>query len=150
MFLTFRLFWLLNFMKLYMFWRKLKSWDLLMSGWNVTLPWFVLRLLLGQMFLGCFVIDEILVLIIVEKSGLGLLIFFVKGMCVSISWLIQDLFIENLFIGIIGFHVVCSQNSLLIGIVYLCIVSLTYGFWSNPPIFLYFLSFSFFNNTFFM
>jgi len=56
-----------------------------MSGWNVTLPWFVLRLLLGRMFLGCFVIDEIFVLIIVEKSGLGLLIFFVKGMCVLIS-----------------------------------------------------------------
>ena len=34
---------------------------------------------------GCFVIDGILVLIIVAKSGLGLLIFFVKGMCVLIS-----------------------------------------------------------------
>jgi len=44
-----------------------------MSGWNVTLPWFVLRLLLGQMFIGCFIIHEIL--ITVEKSGLGLLIF---------------------------------------------------------------------------
>jgi len=31
------------------------------------------------MFRGCFVIDEILVLIIVGKSGLGLLIFFVKA-----------------------------------------------------------------------
>jgi len=30
-----------------------------MSGWNVTLPWFVLRLLLGKMFLGCFIIDGI-------------------------------------------------------------------------------------------
>jgi len=59
-----------------------------MSGWNVTLPWFVLRLLLGQMFLVCFVIDEILVLITVKKSGLGLLIFFVKGMRTLISWLI--------------------------------------------------------------
>jgi len=59
-----------------------------MSSWNVTLHWFVLRLLLGQMFLGCFVIDGILVLITVEKSGLWLLIFFVKGMCVLISWLI--------------------------------------------------------------
>jgi len=59
-----------------------------MFDWNVTLPWFVLRLLLGQMFLGCFIIDEILVLITVEKSGLGLLIFFVKGMHVLISWLI--------------------------------------------------------------
>jgi len=37
---------------------------------------------------GCFVIDETLVLIIVGKSGLGLLIFFVKGMCIQISWLI--------------------------------------------------------------
>jgi len=49
-FLTFRLLWLLNFMELYMLWRKLKSWVLLMSGWNVTLSWFVMRLLLGQMF----------------------------------------------------------------------------------------------------
>jgi len=70
---------------IYMLWRKLKSWVLLMSGWNVTLPCFVLRLLLGQMFLRCFVIDEILVLITVEKSGLRLLIFFVKGMRVLIS-----------------------------------------------------------------
>jgi len=50
--------------------------------------WFVLRLLLGLMFCGCFVIDGILVLITVGKSGLGLLIFFVKGMRVLISWLI--------------------------------------------------------------
>ena len=41
----------------------------------------LLLLLLGLMFRGCFVIDGILVLIIVGKSGLGLLIFFVKGMC---------------------------------------------------------------------
>jgi len=61
-----------------MLWKKLKSWILLMSGWNVTLSWFVLRLLLRQMFIGGFVIDEIFVLIIVEKSGLGLLIFFGK------------------------------------------------------------------------
>jgi len=87
-FLTFRLLWLLNFMELYMLWRKLKSWDLLMFGWNVIFPWFVMRLLLGQMFIGCFVIDGILVLITVEKSGLGLLIFFVKGMRVLISWII--------------------------------------------------------------
>ena len=69
-FLTFILLWLLNFMELYMLWKKLKSWVLLMSGWNVTLPWFVLRLLLGQMFLGCVITDGILVLITVEKSGL--------------------------------------------------------------------------------
>ena len=119
---TFRQLWLLNFMELYMLWRKLKSWVLLMFDWNVTLPWFVLHLLLGKMFLQYFVIDEILVLIIVKKSGLGLLIFFVKRLRVLISWLIQDLFIENPFIGIIGFHLVCYQNSLLIGIVYLCIV----------------------------
>ena len=87
-FLTFKLLWLLNFMELYMLWRKLKSWVLLMSGWNVTLPWFVLCSLLGQMFLGCFVINGIFVLITVEKSGLWLLIFFVKGMRVLISWLI--------------------------------------------------------------
>ena len=52
--------------------------------------------------------NKIIVLIIVVKSGLGLLIFFVKGMCVLISWLIYDLFIENHFIGIIGLHLVCS------------------------------------------
>jgi len=56
-----------------------------MYGFNVILPWFVLFLLLGLMFRGCFVIYGILVLIIVGKSGLGLLIFFVKGMRVLIS-----------------------------------------------------------------
>jgi len=74
-----------------------------MSDWNVTLFWFVLRLLLRQMFIGCFVIDEILILITMEKSCLGLLIFFVKGMRVLINWLIYYLFIENTFVGIIGF-----------------------------------------------
>jgi len=62
-----------------------------MYGLNVILPWFVMHLLLGLMFRGCFVIDRILVLITVRKSGSGLLIFFVKGMrgmCVLISWLI--------------------------------------------------------------
>jgi len=49
--------------------------------------WFVLRLMLELMFCGCFVI-EILVLITMGKSGLRLLIFFIKGMCVLISWLI--------------------------------------------------------------
>jgi len=39
-----------------------------MFGWNVTLPWFVLRLLLEQMFLKCFVIDEILILITVKNQ----------------------------------------------------------------------------------
>jgi len=85
-FLKFRLLWLLSFMGLYMIWRKLKRWGLLMSDWNVILLWFVLRLLIGPMFLRCF--DGILVLIIVGKSGLGLIIFFVKEMCVLISWLI--------------------------------------------------------------
>ena len=42
-FLKFRLLWLLSFMELYMLWRKLKRWDLLMFGLNVILPWFVLR-----------------------------------------------------------------------------------------------------------
>jgi len=59
-----------------------------MYGLNVILPWFVLGLLLGIMFYGCFIIDEILVLITEGKSGLELLIFFVKGICVLISWLI--------------------------------------------------------------
>ena len=75
-FLKFRLLWLLRFMGLYMLWRKLKRWGLLMSDWNVILLWFVLRLLLGKMFLECFVINGILVLITVRKLGLGLLIFF--------------------------------------------------------------------------
>jgi len=61
----------------------------LINVWlECDLPWFVLRLLLGLMFRGCYVIDEIFVLIAVGKSGLGLLILFVKGMCVLISWLI--------------------------------------------------------------
>jgi len=67
---------------------KIKRWGLLMSGWSVILLWFVLRLLLGQMFLICFVIDEILVLIAVGKLGLWLLMFFMNGMRVLISWLI--------------------------------------------------------------
>ena len=78
-FLKFRLLWLLSFMELYMLWRKLKRWGLLMSDLNVIFPWFVLR---------CFIINGILVVITVGKSGLGLHIFSVKGMCVLISWLI--------------------------------------------------------------
>ena len=111
-FLKFRLLWLLSFMELYMLWRKLKRWGLLivMYGLNVIMSWFVLRLLLGLMFYECFVIDEILVLITMGKSGLGFLIL--KGMCVLISWLIYDLFLENYFIGITNFHLVCSWNSL--------------------------------------
>ena len=35
---------------LYLLWRKLKRWGLLMYGLNVILPWFVLRLLLVLMF----------------------------------------------------------------------------------------------------
>jgi len=70
--------------------KKAQKLGLTKSDWNVTLSWFVLGLcciyLLGQMFLGCFVIDEILVLVTVEKSGLGLLIFFVKGMRVPINF----------------------------------------------------------------
>jgi len=59
-----------------------------MSDLNVILHWFVMRSLLRLMLCECFVIDEILVLITVKKSDLGLLIFFVKGMRVLISWLI--------------------------------------------------------------
>ena len=87
-FLKFKLLRLLSFMELYILWRKLKRWGLLMSNLNVIMPWFLLRLLLGLMFRGCFVIDEILVLITVGKTGLRLLIFFVKGMHVLINWLI--------------------------------------------------------------
>jgi len=57
-------------------------------GLNVIMPWFVLHLLVGLMYRGCFVIDGSLLLITVAKSGLGLLIFFVKGMRELISWLI--------------------------------------------------------------
>jgi len=56
-----------------------------MYGLNEIFHWFVLRLLLGLMLCGCFVINGILVLISVEKLDLGLLIFFVKEMCVMIS-----------------------------------------------------------------
>jgi len=59
---------LLSFIELYMLWRKLKRWDLLMYGLNVILSWFVLHLLLGLMFRGCFVIDGILVLIMWENQ----------------------------------------------------------------------------------
>ena len=41
-----------------------------MHDLDVILPWFVLHLLVGLMFHGCFVIDEILVLITVRKTGL--------------------------------------------------------------------------------
>jgi len=114
------------------------------------LPWFVLRLLLGQMLCGCFVTDEILVLITMGKSGLRLLIFFVKGMCMLVSWLINNLFIENHFISIIDFHLVCSYNSLWLGIVYLCIVFV--NIWvlvQSPHIFCIFLLFFFFLVIFF-
>ena len=80
-FFMFRLLWLLSFMELYMLWRKFKRWDLLMYALNVILPCFVLRLLLGLLFRGCFVIDGILVLIVVEKSSLGLLIFCEGNVC---------------------------------------------------------------------
>jgi len=59
-----------------------------MSGLKVILPWFVLCLLIGLMFHGCFVLDEIFVLITMGKPDLGLLIFFAKEMHVLISWLI--------------------------------------------------------------
>ena len=47
---------------------------------------------------------------------------FRKKMRTLISWLIYDLFVENIFIGIISYHLVCSYNSLWIGIIYSCIV----------------------------
>ena len=87
-FLKFRPLWLLSFMKLYMLCRKLKRWSLLMSGLNVILHWFVLRLRLGLIFRRWFIIDEILVLITIGKLGLGLFIFFMKKMHVLINWLI--------------------------------------------------------------
>ena len=51
----------------------------------------MLHLLLGLMFRKYFVIDGILLLITVGKSGLRLVIFFVKEMNVMINWLINDL-----------------------------------------------------------
>jgi len=77
----------------------------------VILLWFVLRLLLGQMFLGCFVIDGMLVLITVGKLGLQLLIFREGNVCAD-KLANLGFFIENLFFGITGFHLVCSYNSL--------------------------------------
>ena len=48
---------------------------LLVYDLNVILPWFVLHLLLWLMFIGCFVICGILVLITVWKSSLGFRVF---------------------------------------------------------------------------
>ena len=84
---------------------------MLHNQWNICLNYFgKIKLDLGLLIffvkrmrvLICFVINGILILITVGKLGLRLLIFFVK------SWLILDLFIENLFIGIIDFHLFCS------------------------------------------
>jgi len=72
-------------MELYMPLKKLKRWVLLVYGLNVILPWFVLHLLIGLMFLEFFVIGGTLALIIVGKSGLGFLTFFVKGVHVLTS-----------------------------------------------------------------
>jgi len=68
-----------------MLWRKFKRWGLLANIWlecdsNLVCVTFIART--------NSVIDGILVLITIGKSGLGLLIFFVKEMCVLISWLI--------------------------------------------------------------
>jgi len=68
LFLKFRMLWLMS-MRLHMLWRKLKRLDLLMSGWNTCLNYFR--------------IDEILVLLTMGKSGLGLL--FAKKMRELIS-----------------------------------------------------------------
>ena len=76
--LIFRWFWLLRFMEICMPLKKLKRWVLLVYGLNVILPWFVLHLLLGLMFLGFFVIGGTLALITMGKSSLGFLIFFMK------------------------------------------------------------------------
>ena len=78
-FLKFRRLWLLSFMKLYMLWRKLKRWSLLMFGLNMILPWFVLRLLVWLMFRECFIIDGILVFITVGKSSLWVTHIFCEG-----------------------------------------------------------------------
>ena len=118
--------------------KELKRWVLVVYDLNMILPWFVLHLLLGLTFLEFFVIGEILGLISVGKSSLLFLTYFMKGMHVLISLLTYDLFIENNFIGVIGFHLVFSYNFLLIGINYLSIVFVIYfiyEFWSSPPIF---------------
>ena len=74
----------------------------------MILPWFVLLLLLELMFLGFFIIGGTKALIIMEKSDLEFLTFFVKAMLALTSLLTYILFIENNFIGIIGFHLVYS------------------------------------------
>ena len=71
--------------------------------------WFVLYLVLGQIFFECFEIDKIFVLIIMKKSSeLRLLILFVKGCDACADKLTNLIFIEKYFIGIIAFHLVCS------------------------------------------
>jgi len=50
-----------------------------MFGWNVIMIWFMLRLQLGLMSLGCFVIDEILALITVGKIRFKVTHFFREG-----------------------------------------------------------------------
>jgi len=82
----FKLIWLLSFMKLYMLLKKFKRFVLLIYDLNVILPWFVF-LLLKLMFFECFMMGEILVLIIMKKSGLRFLISSVKEMFVLISLL---------------------------------------------------------------
>jgi len=67
--LILKLHWWSSFMELYMPLKKLKLWVLLVYGLNVILPWFVLHLLLGLMFLGFFVIGGTIVLITVRKPG---------------------------------------------------------------------------------
>ena len=95
--LIFRLFWLLNFIGLYMPLKKLKKLVLLLYGLSVILSWFVLHLQLGLIFLWFFVIGGTFVLINVRKLGLEFLTFFVKEMHVLISLLTYGLFIREQF-----------------------------------------------------
>ena len=60
--------------------KKLKRWLFLIYGLNVILPWFVILLLLGLLFLRFFIIGGKNVLIIMGKSNLRFLTFCVKAM----------------------------------------------------------------------
>jgi len=139
-FLKFRLLWLLSFMGLYMLWRKLKRWDLLISSWNVILLWFVLCLLLGQMFLECFVINRILVLISVAKIRFMVTHVFCEGNACA------DKLANLWFIHRESFHLYNRfPSGLFLNFVTYVSFLLTYEFLSNLPYFCIF-----FNNNFFM
>ena len=138
-----RIYWsLLNFMELYILWRKFKRWGLLMFGWNVILFWFMLRLLLGPMFLECVVIDGIH---LCGKIRFGVTHVFPwrEYMCryklVNLGFIHKESFNwYNRLSSSMSLEFFMNSYSLP-----MYRFLLTYKFWSNPHIFI------FFNNIFF-